>query len=144
MEKIFIFILCLLFLFTSLLAKEEYLAIYKGKEAIGQMTVAEFEDLVYGAEQYTKIIDAEQKGLVEMKVEADPVETKTPGQYKSKILVKWMDETSSTIHSITVEAIFNINNKEETKLPEWRIYYRSVAEYSTPVLILLCIIFAIL
>lgn len=128
-----------------LYAKEDNnIYIYQNKKVVGYFTKEEFASLVNNSDLYVSEIEAEKENRVEIKVLDSPYKIEKENKYKARFSITWKDSKGKVLKKITLDSIITINEDASNPYPAWRVLYRNISEYSTPVLIILCVILAII
>lgn len=127
--------LLILICFTGFLhAKEKYNYVYikQYDKVIGKFTPEQYESLVKGADNYKELMLAQNENRVSIILIEEVKETLT-NQYKGKIKIVWKDAKGNEINYLISEINFQITNKGDAVVPEWRIIYRDISEIGFPV-----------
>lgn len=148
MNKV-LFVLFFVLLLTkgcdALHAKEDNnIYIYQNKKVVGFFTKEEFTSLVNNSDLYVSEIEAEKQDRVEIVVLDSPYKIEKENKYKARFSITWKDEKGKILKEVTLDSIITINEDASNPYPAWRVLYRNISEYSTPVLIILCVILAII
>lgn len=126
-------------------AKEDNnIYIYQNKKVVGYFTKEEFASLINNSDLYVSEIEAEKEDRVEIKVLDSPYKIEKENKYKARFTITWKDSKGKVLKEITLDSIITINENASNPYPSWCVLYRNITEYSTPVLIILCVILAII
>jgi hypothetical protein len=88
-------------------------------------------------------MSAQKEDRVSIQVLSDLEKTSIINQYKVVIKIQWLNEKNEEVNYIRSIMFLNIDNQNESTIPEWRILYRDVSEIGFPItggLIILIII----
>lgn len=128
----------------SLFGSSNDILVYQNKKIVGSFTKEEFTSLIQSADLYVQEIDAEQSKRVEIEVKDTPYKVEKENKYKARFSIKWKNADNKVIKEVVIDSYIVINENSANPYPSWRVAYRNVAEYSLPVLIILCVVLGIL
>lgn len=141
---IFYYIVIILLYVATPLCADNTIDIYYKNKKIGSFTIQEFTELINASEWAKEIKEAQNNNNVKVYItHYIPIDIQKQ-QYKAVITVEWYNTKKVKINYIVLETIITISPEAVYNFSEIRILYRNIAEIASPILFLLCIIFAIL
>jgi outer membrane lipoprotein-sorting protein len=135
------FIYCILLCSSFLFAKEQNIKMYYNEILVGEMSINEFDTLLKSAQLYEKEIKAEKNNKVKIHLKESPYNITVGSKFSTEIYITWEDEKNNVFKQINIS--HKITLKKEP-LSEFRIIYRDISEISTPVLLFIVFVLAIL
>jgi len=111
---------------------------------VGELTVAQLQELVETTEWATQIKKAQQNKNTYLKITVLSLVPVTNKIFKIIFRIDWLNDKKKSINYIVVESIITITPDTLLQYSNIRILYRDVSEIATPILLLLCILFAII
>lgn len=111
---------------------------------VGELTVAQLQELVETTEWATQIKKAQQNKNTYLKITVLSLVPVTNKIFKIIFRIDWLNDKKKSINYIVVESIITITPDTLLQYSNIRILYRDVSEIATPILFLLCILFAII
>jgi len=114
---------------------------YKNKK-IGELTVKQFQNLIETSEWAIQIQKAQNNKNTQIKILS--ITPLTNKDFQIMFQIDWLNDKKEIINHIIAEVVITITPDNNFKYSNFRILYRDIAEITTPILFLLCIIFAII
>lgn len=111
-----------------------------GNNLYGSMTLGELQEVLKGSKYSEEILSAEAAGRLDIVITPDDVILKEGEAVKAVLTIRWLNGNDEAFKEFTTEVYFEMKKEPYNK---WRLLYRNTAEYATPILLLLTILFII-
>lgn len=146
MKKLLITILILFFTInTYAIEKGEAVDFYVGGEYVQSMTYKQWKIFSESAKLHMEIIEAEKDGNIKVNFHKNPWQAIVGETFKTKIDFIWYKEVKGkekVIKKLTIEQSIEVP-KDGLRLPEYRVFYRDVAEIGFPISVIILLILMI-
>ncbi len=146
MKRFIITILILLFSLPLLaIDKGEEIDIYVGGEYVQSMTFQQWKIFSESAKLYSQILIAERKENIDINFHKSPWKAVIGETFTTQIDFTWYREVDGkkiVLKTMSIEQSIDVP-KDGLKLPEYRVFYRDVAEVGFPISIIIILILMI-